>query len=147
MEYWWRLSCYWYIKTCCEIWLPIVWYCILLWKWVLCGTSFERVLWKERDILLFQLHPDHHGLNERRKTESVKKLDIGAIDLHLIHCPRPGKILETWKAMIEWKKGLSKSIDISDFNIQHVKQITESGMESWNSSMESIGSFSWQLTK
>lgn len=147
MEYWWRLSCYWYIKTCCEIWLPIVWYYISLWKWVLCGTSFERVLWKERDILLFQLHPDHHGLNERRKTESVKKLDIGAIDLHLIHCPRPGKILETWKAMIEWKKGLLKSIDISNFNIQHVKQITESGMESWNSSMESIGSFSWQLTK
>ena len=83
----------------------------------------------------------------KKNRESVKKLDIGAIDLHLIHCPRPGKILETWKAMIEWKKGLLKSIDISNFNIQHVKQITESGMESWNSSMESIGSFSWQLTK
>ena len=120
----------------------------LVMKMSIVWDKFWKSVMKREEYSVVSTSPRSSWFERAKKNrESVKKLDIGAIDLHLIHCPRPGKILETWKAMIEWKKGLSKSIDISNFNIQHVKQITESGMESWNSSMESIGSFSWQLTK
>lgn len=120
----------------------------LVMKMSIVWDKFWKSVMKREEYSVVSASPRSSWFERAKKNrESVKKLDIGAIDLHLIHCPRPGKILETWKAMIEWKKGLLKSIDISNFNIQHVKQITESGMESWNSSMESIGSFSWQLTK
>ena len=97
----------------------------LVMKMSIVWDKFWKSVMKREEYSVVSTSPRSSWFERAKKNrESVKKLDIGAIDLHLIHCPRPGKILETWKAMIEWKKGLSKSIDISNFNIQHVKQIT-----------------------
>ena len=92
----------------------------------------ESGLKRDEYFVISKLHPDHHGyeLAKENIRKSVKKLDIDFIDLHLIHSPRPGKVLETWKAMVELKKeGLLKSIGVSNFNIQHLQPIIDSGME------------------
>ena len=92
----------------------------------------ESGLKREEYFVVSKLHPENHGYETAKENirESVKKLDIGAIDLYLIHSPRTGKILETWKAIVELKKeGLLKSIGVSNFNIQHLQPIIDSGME------------------
>ena len=92
----------------------------------------ESGLKRDEYFVVSKLHPENHGYEASKENirESVKKLDIGAIDLYIIHSPRTGKILDTWKAMIELKKeGLLKSIGVSNFNIQHLKPIIDSGME------------------
>ena len=70
--------------------------------------------------------------------ESLKKLDIGYIDLLLIHCPQPWILygrskrrffkenLEVWKAMCEaYKEGKVKAIGVSNFNIADLKNIMD----------------------
>ena len=92
----------------------------------------ESGLKREEYFVVSKLHPDHHGYERAKENirESVKKLDIGAIDLYLIHTSRPGKIIETWRAMVELRKeGVLKSIGVSNFNIQHIQPIIDSGME------------------
>ena len=92
----------------------------------------ESGLSRSEYFVVSKLHLHKHGYEQSKENirESLKKLDIGAIDLHLIHIPTPGKILETWKAMIELKKeGILKSIGVSNFNIQHLQTIIDSGME------------------
>jgi diketogulonate reductase-like aldo/keto reductase len=57
-------------------------------------------------------------------TESLKKLDLEYIDLYLIHSPLGGKIVETWDAIVELKKkGLIKSIGVSNFNVHHLEAL------------------------
>ena len=92
----------------------------------------ESGLNRSEYFVVSKLRPDKHGYEEAKENirESVIKLSVGHIDLHLIHTSRPGKILETWRAMIELKKeGLLKSIGVSNFNIQHIQPIIDSGME------------------
>ena len=50
--------------------------------------------------------------------------------MFLIHTPRPGKNIETWKAFNELKKdGFVKSIGVSNYHIQHLEGLFASGME------------------
>lgn len=70
--------------------------------------------------------------------ESLRKLDLGYIDLLLIHAPAPWpemgpnrkpyfkENLEVWKAMEEfYKLGLVKAIGVSNFNVADVKNILD----------------------
>ncbi|MCH5180862.1 MAG: aldo/keto reductase [Erysipelotrichales bacterium] len=70
--------------------------------------------------------------------ESLRKLDLGYIDLLLIHAPAPWpemgpnrkpyfkENLEVWKAMEEfYKKDLVKAIGVSNFNVADVKNILD----------------------
>lgn len=62
--------------------------------------------------------------------ESLSKLGLDYVDLYLIHSPRVGKIIETWKAFVELKaEGLTKSIGVSNFNIHHLEPLLKTGME------------------
>ena len=91
-----------------------------------CGLS------RNEYFVVSKLRPDKHGYEEAKENirKSVSELGVGHIDLHLIHTSRPGKILETWRAMVELKKeGLLKSIGVSNFNIQHIQPIIDIGME------------------
>lgn len=71
---------------------------------------------------------DGHGYSAAFKAfEGIdSRLDIGPIDLVLIHWPIPSLNLyvETWKAMIDLQKeGRIKSIGVSNFNEEHLKRI------------------------
>lgn len=59
--------------------------------------------------------------------ESLRKLKLDYVDLFLIHNPQEHKDLKaTWKALEELKaEGLTKSIGLSNFQPQHIKQVLE----------------------
>jgi len=57
---------------------------------------------------------------------SLKKLDIGYIDLYLIHWAVKGKYLDTWKALVElYKEGKVRAIGVSNFQIHHLQDIMD----------------------
>lgn len=71
-----------------------------------------------------------HGFDEalRAFEESARKLRRHALDLYLIHWPRPrvNRYAQSWKALIRLKsEGRSRSIGVSNFNREHLKRIIE----------------------
>lgn len=71
-----------------------------------------------------------HGYDRAFKafSEIEARLDIGAIDLILIHWPMPKRDLyvETWKALIDLQKqGRIISIGVSNFTPEHLKRIID----------------------
>ena len=59
---------------------------------------------------------------------SYDTLDIERIDLYLMHSPFGGRLLETWDAMVLiQQRGYVKSIGVSNFGIQHLQILLESG--------------------
>jgi len=71
-----------------------------------------------------------HGYDTcmRHFSESFKKLDIGYVDLFLLHHPYQGQNLETYDAMLELKKqGLVKSVGVSNYGVQHLEGLRKAG--------------------
>jgi methylglyoxal/glyoxal reductase len=61
--------------------------------------------------------------------QSLKKLNIGYIDLYLLHSPVEGKRLDSWRALEKLKSdGKVKSIGVSNFNVHHLKEIMNETM-------------------
>lgn len=57
---------------------------------------------------------------------SLKRLGLDFVDLYLIHWPMPGRDLyvETWREFITLRDaGLTKSIGVSNFNIEHLERL------------------------
>jgi diketogulonate reductase-like aldo/keto reductase len=70
-----------------------------------------------------------HGYNRtlRAFDESMRRLDIGYIDLYLIHWPVSGLRLETWKALQKlYADGKCRSIGVSNFTIRHLNELMAS---------------------
>jgi len=60
---------------------------------------------------------------------SLARLDMNYIDLFLIHGPREGRNVETYKAMLELKKqGLVRSVGVSNFNLHHLEGLRNAGL-------------------
>ncbi|KIP02414.1 hypothetical protein PHLGIDRAFT_26593 [Phlebiopsis gigantea 11061_1 CR5-6] len=78
-------------------------------------------------------HPDFGYESTLRCTdESYAKFGLEYIDLYLIHSPLSGKQrrLETWRALVEQRnKGKLRSIGVSNYNIKHIEEIREAGLE------------------
>ena len=76
----------------------------------------------------------HHGFDEAIASteESLARLGLDYLDLHLIHWPNPsvGKYVETWRGLIELReRGLVKSIGVSNFTAPMLEQlIAETGV-------------------
>lgn len=72
---------------------------------------------------------------EETLRESLKKLKTDFVDLFLIHVPidhidKPGQLKDVWKQMCDVKKkGLTRSIGVSNFNIRFLKEILVDGFE------------------
>ena len=69
-----------------------------------------------------------HGFDEtlRAFEESARKLRRHALDLYLIHWPRPrvNRYVQSWKALVRLKsEGRSQSIGVSNFNRDHLERI------------------------
>lgn len=64
--------------------------------------------------------------------KSLKKLQLDYVDLFLIHCPVPsadeGKLPDLWRQMEEVQAaGLTKSIGVSNFRVEDLQTILQSG--------------------
>ncbi|THG93976.1 hypothetical protein EW026_g7394 [Hermanssonia centrifuga] len=64
--------------------------------------------------------------------DSLEKIGLEYIDLYLIHSPETGKKsrLDTWRALIEQRnRGKLRTIGVSNFNVKHIEEIREAGLE------------------
>ena len=60
--------------------------------------------------------------------DSLKKLDIGYIDQYLLHAPQGGHVLECYDVFLEYqKKGLIKTVGVSNFGVEHLEAMKNSG--------------------
>ena len=74
-----------------------------------------------------KLFNDQHGADKARPAleRSLQQLGYDYVDLYLIHWPVPSQDLyvETWQALTELRDaGLTRSIGVSNFNIDHLKR-------------------------
>ena len=76
----------------------------------------------------------HHGYDDaiRSTHESLERLGLEHLDLHLIHWPNPsvGKYAEAWRALVDLREqGLVRSIGVSNFTEEHLDRvIAETGV-------------------
>lgn len=72
-----------------------------------------------------------HGYDEclREFNASLQKLDSKYVDLYLIHTPLHGKNIDSFKAMMKLKEqGLIRSIGVSNFGVNHLKEMEKAGL-------------------
>ncbi|MGE9808422.1 aldo/keto reductase [Janibacter sp. G1551] len=72
----------------------------------------------------------HHGHAEAKQSvrDSLARLGLDHIDLHLIHWPNPsvGRYQEAWRALVELREeGLVRSIGVSNFTAEHLARIID----------------------
>lgn len=72
----------------------------------------------------------HHGYDDavRSTHESLERLGLEYLDLHLIHWPNPrqGRFQEAWRALVDLRKeGLVRSIGVSNFTGAHLRRIVD----------------------
>lgn len=72
----------------------------------------------------------HHGYDEavRSTHESLERLGLDRLDLHLIHWPNPSvdRYAETWQALVDLREqGLVRSIGVSNFTPAHLRRVIE----------------------
>ena len=70
----------------------------------------------------------HHAYDDaiRSTHESLERLGLEHLDLHLIHWPNPsvGKYAEAWRALVDLREqGLVRSIGVSNFTEAHLDRI------------------------
>ena len=60
--------------------------------------------------------------------DSLKKMNIGYIDQYLLHAPQGGRVLECYDVFLEYqKKGLIKTVGVSNFGVEHLEAMKNSG--------------------
>ncbi|KAL5531777.1 hypothetical protein ACEPAF_5339 [Sanghuangporus sanghuang] len=75
------------------------------------------------------------GTVEGNLRDSLKKLQLEYVDLYLVHAPylvrdRPGGMKQAWLEMVDVKKkGLARSIGVSNFNVKDLEGVIELGLE------------------
>jgi diketogulonate reductase-like aldo/keto reductase len=72
----------------------------------------------------------HHGYDDAIAStkESLRRLGLDHLDLHLIHWPNPSvdKYVEAWRALVDLRKqGLVRSIGVSNFTEAHLQRIID----------------------
>ena len=72
----------------------------------------------------------HHAYDDaiRSTKESLERLGLDRLDLHLIHWPNParGQYGEAWRALVDLQRdGLVRSIGVSNFTGEHLDRIID----------------------
>lgn len=83
---------------------------------------------REEIVVTSKLPGRHHPLHRARVSieESVHRLGLEALDLHLIHWPNPhqGEYVEAWTALVEaQERGTLRQIGVSNFLPEHLERI------------------------
>jgi 2,5-diketo-D-gluconate reductase A len=90
----------------------------------------ESGLKREEVFVTSKLNNSFHSHDAAMKAfdETLATLDIGYLDLFLIHWPLPavGDFVETWKAMIEMHAtGKVRAIGVSNFQPPHIRRLLD----------------------
>jgi len=72
----------------------------------------------------------HHGYDDAVAStkESLQRLGLDHLDLHLIHWPNPsqGRYAEAWRALVDLQReGLVRSIGVSNFTAEHLRHVID----------------------
>jgi len=81
---------------------------------------------RDRIFVTTKLWNDDHGPRRARKAleESLARLDLGWIDLYLIHFPVPGLRRQTWGVLEEaLEEGLVRAIGVSNYMVRHLEEL------------------------
>jgi methylglyoxal/glyoxal reductase len=73
-----------------------------------------------------KLWNNDHGYEAalRAFERSRRELDLGYVDLYLIHWPVPGLRHESWKGLLKLhEQGLARSIGVSNYTIRHLEEL------------------------
>ncbi len=86
---------------------------------------------REEIFVTSKIWNDRHGYHEAKEAiqESVDRLNIGYVDMMLIHwpCPKQDKYVETWRAFEEaLETGLVRGIGVSNFHANHLEKLIAS---------------------
>ena len=89
-----------------------------------CGVPREEL------FVTSKLPGRHHGYDDAVAStrESLERLGLDHLDLHLIHWPNPGvgKYPEAWRALVDLQRdGLVRSIGVSNFTEAHLRRIID----------------------
>ena len=81
-------------------------------------------------VVCSKLPGRHHAYDDavRSTHESLERLGLDHLDLHLIHWPNPSRDLyvEAWRALVDLREqGLVRSIGVSNFTPRHLRRIIE----------------------
>ena len=90
------------------------------------ASSVER----EEVFVTTKIWNDRHGYDNALEAidESLARLNIGYVDMMLIHWPNPklGKFVETWKALEQaLESGKVRGIGVSNFHPEHLEPLLE----------------------
>ena len=85
---------------------------------------------REELFLTSKIPGRHHAYDDAIASthESLQRLGVEYLDLHLIHWPNPsvGKYVEAWRALVELQKeGLVRSIGVSNFTEEHLARVID----------------------
>ncbi len=84
---------------------------------------------REEVVVTTKLWYTDHGYESARAAAraSADRLDLGPIDLYLIHWPRantPEDRLESWRALEDLKaEGLCRAIGVSNYSVRHLEEL------------------------
>ncbi|HET8614969.1 MAG TPA: aldo/keto reductase [Actinomycetales bacterium] len=93
------------------------------------GDAIRRSRVPRDEIVVTSKIPGrHHAYKDAVAStkESLQRLGLDHIDLHLIHWPNPGQGLypEAWQALVDLRaQGLVRSIGVSNFTAEHLDRI------------------------
>lgn len=85
---------------------------------------------REELFVTSKLPGRHHGYTDALAStrESLERLGLDYLDLHLIHWPNPsvGRYAEAWRALVELRaEGLVRSVGVSNFTGEHLARIVD----------------------
>jgi 2,5-diketo-D-gluconate reductase A len=95
------------------------------------GEAIRRSGLPREEVLVASKIPGrHHAYDDaiRSVHESLDRLGLDHIDLHLIHWPNPsrGLYVEAWRALVQLQQdGLVRSIGVSNFTEEHLARIID----------------------
>ncbi len=95
------------------------------------GEAIRRSGVPREDLLVCSKIPGRdHGYDDavRSTRESLERLGLDHLDLHLIHWPNPSqdKYVEAWRALVDLREeGLVTNIGVSNFTAEHLRRIID----------------------
>ncbi|MEZ5192311.1 MAG: aldo/keto reductase [Nocardioides sp.] len=93
------------------------------------GEALRRCGLPREEVLVTSKIPGrHHAYADAVAStkESLQRLGLDHLDLHLIHWPNPGRglFVEAWQALVDLREqGLVRSIGVSNFTEAHLERI------------------------